>query len=146
MKHLTIKLPIRFLPSGYETRMILDGFDGLGAMDTVSKPWWSKDDPDARENPPRKIVDEMKRDFMDAVRDNARVASNADRHGHLFCAEGGTVLHVRHGNMAWGYSIVQPGRDGFTGTWGFDTFDEAVDVAREHARQSWGGVTGECGT
>ena len=55
----------------------------------------------------------------------------------------GTVLIVAFRFEAWGYPISGPGRKHSGATCGYKTFDEAVQKAKDHAGQGYGGVTWE---
>lgn len=73
-----------------------------------------------------------------------RMASNTER-AYLFCGDSKTVLIVSFAGTAWQYDIVSADRTSRSGCImpGVQSFREAVDRAREHAGQSYGGILNE---
>lgn len=65
--------------------------------------------------------------------------------GHLIVCGDGTVLVVRTSGGPWCYHITGPERSSASCVMGGDR-DKCIEAAREHARQSYGGVVWEART
>lgn len=65
--------------------------------------------------------------------------TDATRSMHmLVCGDGQTVLLVRSQGGLWAYSVCHPDHEGTC--MNFETMEEAVEAAEEHANQCFGGV------
>src|SRR5262245_13015422 len=67
--------------------------------------------------------------------------SNHARRRYLFCGDNKTILVVHWSNNAWAYDIIDSERDYACSCLMSSTcLDTAIDRARSHADQSYGGV------
>lgn len=81
-----------------------------------------------------------------ALEELERITKHDDR-GYVACGDG-TVLAIYWGGYRYGYDIVHPGigvgSDGAirapSSSWGENSLEEAIQHAREHADQCFGGV------
>jgi hypothetical protein len=56
----------------------------------------------------------------------------------------GEVLIVNFRYGSWGYDIAGPGRNHCASCSGFNSLEEAIEKAHDHANQVWGGVAWQC--
>lgn len=70
-----------------------------------------------------------------------RMAQHTYQHTYVFCGDGQTVLVVHFAGECWGYDIVDAERSVPCGCWMPNAGPlEAIQAAKSHAEQSYGGV------
>lgn len=90
----------------------------------------------------QKLRRELREKILDDLRTHNTITRNNQRR-ILWCGDG-TILFVEYWYTTWGYSICKKDRKSTSGgCWGIESFEEALNAAKEHAEQSYNGVVQE---
>ena len=89
-------------------------------------------------------IKKMKATVSGLVTEAIKFSGREHRQRRLIVTNEGTILLVMFDNGYFGYFQATSARNYAGSTWGQDTYEEALDRARQHAESSYDGIAWEC--